>query len=142
MNDREESDRLVLPAKPPNNPGRSGAEVVEGRGLPEGNTAGEARPGRSAGQGVSIDLDRVRQVARQDGDVRFTALLHHVTVGRLRKVYRAVCSDAAAGVDGVTWRDYGADLEANLRGLHGRVQRGVPGDADSEGVHPEGGRAA
>src|SRR5450755_1025753 len=125
MHDREKSDRPVLPAKLPNNPGESGAEVVEGRGLPEGNTAGEARPGRSAGLGVSSDLDRVRQVARKDGDVRFTALLHHVTVDRLREAYRAVRSDAAAGVDGVTWRDYGADLEANLRDLHGRVHRGA-----------------
>jgi RNA-directed DNA polymerase len=125
MHDREESDRPVVPAKLPNNPGRPGAEVVEGRGLPEGNTAGEPRPGRSAGLGVSSDLGRVRQVARKDGDVRFTALLHHVTVDRLREAYRAVRSDAAAGVDGVTWRDYGADLEANLLDLHGRVQRGA-----------------
>jgi RNA-directed DNA polymerase len=125
MHDREKSDRPVLPVKLPNKPGEPGAEVVEGRGLPEGNTAGEARPGRSAGLGVSSDLDRVRQVARKDGDVRFTALLHHVTVDRLREAYRAVRSDAAAGVDGVTWRDYGADLEANLRDLHGRVQRGA-----------------
>src|SRR3954467_1902981 len=32
------------PAKPPNNPGPPGAEVVEGRGLPEGNMAGDTRP--------------------------------------------------------------------------------------------------
>ena len=79
MHDREKSDRPVLPAKPPNKPGEPGAEVVEGRGLPEGNTASEPRPGLSAGLGVSSDLDRVRQVARKDKDVRFTALLHHVT---------------------------------------------------------------
>ena len=78
MHDREKSDRPVVPAKPPNKPGEPGAEVVEGRGLPEGNTAGETRPGRSAGLGVSSDLDRVRRVARKDRDVRFTALLHHV----------------------------------------------------------------
>ena len=62
MHDHEKSDRPVLPAKPPNKPGEPEAEVVEGRGLPEGNTAGETRPGRGAGQGVSSDLDRVRQV--------------------------------------------------------------------------------
>ena len=28
-------------------------------------------------------------------------------------------------MDGVTWRDYGQDLEANLRDLHDRVQRGA-----------------
>ena len=123
--DHEQSDRPVLPAKLPNKPGEPGAEAVEGRGLPEGNTASETRPGRSAGLGVSSDLDRVRQVARKDRDVRFTALLHHVTVDRLREAYGAIRPDAAAGVDGVTWRDYGSDLEENLRDLHARVQRGA-----------------
>ncbi len=125
MHDRGKSDRLVVPAKPPNKPAEAGAEVVEGRGLPEGNTARETRPGRSAGPGVSSDLDRVRQLAREDRDVRFTALLHHVDVDRLREAYRAISPDAAPGVDGVTWRDYGLELEANLQDLHARVQRGA-----------------
>ena len=125
MHDRGKSDRPVVPAKPPNNPAVAGAEVVEGRGLPEGNTASEPRSGRSAGQGVSSDLDRVRKVARKDKDVRFTALLHHVSVDRLREAYRAISPDAAPGVDGVTWRDYGLDLEANLQDLHARVARGA-----------------
>jgi hypothetical protein len=108
MDDHEKSDRPVVPAKRPNKPVVvAGAEVVEGRGLPEGNTAGETRSGRSAGLGVSSDLDRVHQVARQDREVRFTALLHHVSVDRLREAYRAISPDAAAGVDGVTWRDTG-----------------------------------
>src|SRR5205807_7713467 len=110
---------------PPNKAAEAAAEAGEGRGLPEGNTASETRPGRGAGLGVSSDLDRVRQVARKDRDVRFTALLHHVTVDRLRKAYRAISPNAAAGVDGVTWRDYGLDLEANLRDLHARVHRGA-----------------
>src|SRR5437763_1209901 len=101
------------------------AQVVEGRGLPEGNTARETRSGLSAGQGVSSDLGRVRRVARKDGDVRFTALLHHVTVDRLREAYRAISPSAAPGIDGVTWRDYGLDLEANLRDLHVRVRGGA-----------------
>jgi retron-type reverse transcriptase len=74
---------------------------------------------------VSSDLDRVRQVARKDKDVRFTALLHHVGVDRLREAYRAISPSAAPGVDGVTWREYGVDLEANLRDLHARVHRGA-----------------
>jgi group II intron reverse transcriptase/maturase len=67
----------------------------------------------------------VRQVARKDRDGRFTALLHHVSVDRLREAYRAISPNAAPGVDGVTWRDYGADLEVNLQDLHARVQRGA-----------------
>jgi RNA-directed DNA polymerase len=126
MNDRGKSDGPVLPAKPLNKPAvMAGAEVVEGRGPAEGNTASESRSGRSAGMGVSSDLDRVRQVAWKDKDVRFTALLHHVSVDRLREAYRAIQPGAAPGVDGVTWRDYGVDLEANLRDLHARVQRGA-----------------
>jgi RNA-directed DNA polymerase len=125
MNDRGKSDGPVVPAKPSNKSGRPGAEAVEGRGPAKGNTASESRAGRSAGQGVSSDLDRVRQVARKDKDVRFTALLHHVTVDRLREAYRAIRPDAAPGVDGVTWRDYGESLEDNLQDLHGRVQRGA-----------------
>ena len=74
---------------------------------------------------MSSDLGRVRRVARKDGDVRFTALLHHVTVDRLREAYRAISPNAAAGVDGVTWRDCGLDLEANLRDLNARVHGGA-----------------
>ena len=125
MHDREKSDRLVVPANSLNNAAQAAAEAGEGRGLPEGNAASETRPGRSAGQGVSSELDRVRQVARKDREVRFTALLHHVTVDRLREAYRAISPNAAPGVDGVTWRDYGADLEANLSDLHARVARGA-----------------
>ena len=125
MNERGKSDRPVVPGKPPNKPVEAGAEAVEERGLPKGNAASEPRPGRSAGMGVSSDLDRVRQVARKDKEVRFTALLHHVSVERLEAAYRAISPGAAPGVDGVRWEDYGLDLEANLRDLHDRVHRGA-----------------
>ena len=115
----------VAPVKLPNNVRGGAAEAVEGRRPAKGNAASETRPGRSAGQGASSELDRVRQVARKDKDVRFTALLHHVDVDRLRAAYRAIQPKAAPGVDGVTWRDYGQDLEANLRDLHARVHRGA-----------------
>jgi RNA-directed DNA polymerase len=125
MHDREKSDRLVVPTNPPNKAAEAVAEAGEGRGLPEGNTTSESRPGRSAGLGVSSDLDRVRLVARKDRDVRFTALLHHVDVDRLRAAYWALRPKAAPGVDGVTWEDYGLELEDNLRDLHARVHRGA-----------------
>jgi group II intron reverse transcriptase/maturase len=125
MHGRGKSDGPVVPAKPPNNAADAAAEVVEERGSAEGNAVGETRPGRRAGVSVSSELGRVRQVARKDKEVRFTALLHHVTVERLGEAYRAIRPGAAPGVDGVTWRDYGRDLEANLRDLHARVHRGA-----------------
>ena len=83
MDDRGKSDDLVVPANPSNNALGGAAEAGEGRGSPEGNATGETRAGLRAGVGVSSELDRVRQLAREDKDVRFTALLHHVTVDRL-----------------------------------------------------------
>ena len=124
MHGRGKSDDPVVPAKLPNNAQGGAAEVVEGRGSAEGNAASETRSGPRAGQGALSELDRVRRVAATDREARFTALLHHVDVDRLRAAYRAIRPKAAPGVDGVTWADYGRDLEENLRDLHARVHRG------------------
>jgi RNA-directed DNA polymerase len=124
MDERGKSDSPVVPAKLPNNAGQPAAEAVEGRGLAKGNAASKTRPGRSAGPGAPSALDRVRRIAKQDKNARFTALLHHVTVERLRAAYWAVNPRAATGVDGVTWQAWGQDLEANLVALHQRVHRG------------------
>ena len=125
MHGRGESDRPVLPAKAPNKAGQPAAEAPEERGLAKGNTDSATRPGLSAGPGVSSGLDRVRQVARRDKDARFTALLHHVDIDRLRSAYRAIRPQAAPGIDGVTWQDYGEDLEENLEDLLARVHSGA-----------------
>jgi len=125
MNERGKSDNLVVPAKPPDNAGGPAAEVVEGRGLAEGNTARPTRPGRSAGHGVPSGLDRVREVARRDKDARFTALLHHVDLDRLWAAYVAINPKAAPGVDQVTWDAYGQDLRENLEDLLRRVHSGA-----------------
>jgi group II intron reverse transcriptase/maturase len=74
-------------------------------------------------------------VAVRDKDARFTALLHHVTVHRLMLAFDDLNPRAAAGVDGVTWREYEQDLQENLRGLHGRVQSGRYRASPSRRVH-------
>jgi RNA-directed DNA polymerase len=125
MHDREKSDGRVVPGKLPNNAQGGAAEVVEGRRSAKGNATSETRPGPSAGQGVLSGLGRVRRVAQTNKEARFTALLHHVDVDRLRAAYWALNPKAATGVDGVTWEDYGVELEANLRDLHARVHRGA-----------------
>jgi len=124
MPERGKSDGPVVPAKPPNNTAAAVAEVVEERGPAKGNTASATHPGRSAGHGAPSGLERVREVARQDKEARFTALLHHVTLDRLRQAYRAIGPQAAPGVDGVTWEAYGQGLEANLEDLHRRLHAG------------------
>jgi len=124
MNGHGKSDSPVVPAKPVNKAASAAAELVEERGLAEGNTDSKTRPGRSAGPGAPSALDRVREVARRDKEARFTALLHHVSLDRLRAAYWAIRPKAAPGVDGVTWAAYGQELEANLAGLHERLHSG------------------
>jgi group II intron reverse transcriptase/maturase len=50
--------------------------------------------------------------------------MHHITVDLLRASYQALKRDAAAGVDEVTWREYGEDVENRITDLHGRVKSG------------------
>jgi len=75
---------------------------------------------------VQQALARVRQAATRDKGLRFTALLHHVyNVDTLREAFFALKRDAAPGVDGQTWQDYAAILEARLQDLSARLQRGA-----------------
>ena len=69
-------------------------------------------------------LDRIREAATRDGNLRFTNLMHHLTAELLREAYYALKRNAAAGVDDVTWQEYGEGLESRIMDLHDRVQSG------------------
>jgi len=119
------SDRPVVPTKPPNNAGEPAAEAVEGRGLAKGNTGQQNAPRTQSRISCALSaLGRVREAARKDGRVAFTALLHHLTVDRLRGAFFALRKEAAPGIDGVRWDEYAESLESNLQDLHARVHGG------------------
>ena len=102
------------------------AEAVEGRGLAKRNTNQQnVRRTQRRKLCTNSALERVRRVAKQNKEVRFTALLHHVNVERLRAAYLALRRGAAVGVDGMTWQTYGQDLESNLHDLHRRLHQGA-----------------
>ena len=108
-----------------NNDGQPSAEREEGRPQIEENTL---QPNTHLTQGkerVSQGLERVRTAAREHKEMRFTALLHHMTVDLLRESFYALKRKAAPGVDGVTWHEYETGLEERLVDLHGRVHRGA-----------------
>jgi len=50
--------------------------------------------------------------------------MHHITEDLLRTAYITLNRSAAAGVDDVTWREYGKKLKEHLPALHERVQSG------------------
>jgi RNA-directed DNA polymerase len=115
----------VVPTKQPNKSERSPAEAVEGRPQTKENTR-KSNPHRTPSRASGPSgLARVREAAKQDGKLKFTALLHHVSIDLLRESYHSLKKRAAPGVDGMTWQEYGQDLEARLSGLHGRIHRGA-----------------
>jgi RNA-directed DNA polymerase len=125
-NEREKSDLAIVAAKQANKVGEPAAEPVERRAGAKGN-AGQERTLRTQGrESAPQGLDRVRQAARLNKETRFTALLHHVDINRLRDAFYALKRNAAPGVDGLTWLDYETDLDSRLADLCDRVHKGGP----------------
>jgi group II intron reverse transcriptase/maturase len=98
---------------------------VEGRTLTKENMDQQNLRRTQRRESGPNELEHVREAARRDRKLRFTALLHHVTVDLLRESYYSLKKQAAPGVDGVTWEGYGQTLEARLSDLHGRIHRGA-----------------
>ena len=122
-----ESDGLVVPTKRANKADAYAlaAESAEGRRSTKGN-APQAHSCRTQSRGgESQGLWRVRQAARRDRRMRFTALLHHITPQLLRASYWELNHQAVPGIDGETWWEYGKHLVARIEDLHERVQRGT-----------------
>jgi group II intron reverse transcriptase/maturase len=101
---------------------QTSAELVEKSPSAKGNTGQTTVTNTQRLESASSGLSRVREAAKQDSKLQFNNLLHHVNIDLLRQSYFALKRDAAAGIDEVTWQEYGKDLEAHLPGLHDRVQ--------------------
>ena len=104
----EESHSGIVPMNHSNKDGISLAESEEGRLLVKEN-AGQPNtcPTQSGEACVSQGLTGVRKAVRDSNkEMRFTALLHHLTVGLLRESFYSLKRKAAPGVDGVTWQEY------------------------------------
>src|SRR5690242_8027423 len=125
MNGREKSDPAIVAGKLPNKGHRGPAEAMEPRAGTEGNAVERGACRTLGRESASTGLDRVRRRAKEERGAKFTSLLHHVDVELLRAAYGWLEKQAAAGVDGVTWEDYGAGLEQRLVDLKDRIHRGA-----------------
>src|SRR3954449_6600884 len=125
MHGREKSDPAIVATKPPNEARTGAEEAGEPRAGAKGKADQQSTRRALNPESVSQALDRLRQAARQRKKERFTALLHHINLDRLRMAFLDLKRTAAPGVDGLTWQDYEADLEPRLRDLHDRVHRGA-----------------
>ncbi len=125
MHGHEKSDSAIVAKKLPNKAGQPAAEAVERRAGTKGSTGQQRTRRTQIRESVSQALERVRKAARQRKKEKFTALLHHIGTGTLEVAFYALKRKAAPGVDGMTWREYEADLERRLIDLHGRIHRGA-----------------
>jgi RNA-directed DNA polymerase len=135
MHGHEKSDPAIVAMKPANKadgtaPERSaaepnGAEPVERRAGTKGNADQQSTRRTQSRESVSQALERIRKVAKERKQEKFTALFHHITIELLEESFFELQENAAPGVDRVTWRDYEADLDRNLTDLHDRVHRGA-----------------
>jgi group II intron reverse transcriptase/maturase len=126
MNERGKSDRPVVPVKSSNKAGQPAAEGMEGRGLTKGNPLEQNASRTQSRSNAPSALERIRQAASKDKEMRFTALFHHIYAPEaLCTAYLRLKREAAPGVDGETWRHYGEALEDNLQNLSHRLKQGA-----------------
>jgi len=135
MNGPEKSDPAIVAMKPANKAEgpsaarpaeeKHAAEPGERRAGTKGNADQQSTRRTQSRESVTQALERIRKAARERKKERFTALFHHISTDLLEQAFDDLKEDAAPGVDGLTWKDYEADLERNLTDLHDRVQRGA-----------------
>ena len=124
MHGPEKSDLGVVAMKSANKLWTS-AESMERRLGAKGNAGERSTCRTQSRESVHRSLQRVRHRARQEKRGRFTSLLHHITPTLLDAAFSSLKKNAAAGIDGVMWRDYELDRASNLRSLHDRLHRGA-----------------
>jgi group II intron reverse transcriptase/maturase len=126
-NGYRESDILIVSKKPLNkvSDNKRMAEKVEKRRMAERNPSKQNR-GRAQNRiTLPNELDRIRHAARKNREEQFVSLWHHVyDIGRLRRSFLKLKRNSAAGIDKMTWKEYGQDLENNLENLSKRLQQG------------------
>ena len=135
MHGHEKSDPVIVAVKPANKAEHSAAEqstaeptaaeLVEPRAETKGNAGQQSTRRTQSRVSVSQALERIRKVARERKKEKFTALFHHLSIELLEDSFDELKQNAAPGVDGLTWKDYDADLERNLADLHSRLHRGA-----------------
>jgi hypothetical protein len=126
-NPDEKSDARVVPVNDWNNGDGltpPPAEDREGRRAAKSNADHPPAPRTQSRSRASMGLDGVREAARKSRDMRFTALMHHITPDLLTESFNHLKHSAAAGVDGVTWHEYENGLAKRIGALWDAVQSG------------------
>src|SRR3989454_1846280 len=95
----EESHGGIVLMNHSNKDGKPLAESAEGRPLIKENARQPNTYPTQSGKGVSQGLAGVRKAAKENKEMKFTALLHHLTIELLRESFYSLQRDDAPGVE-------------------------------------------
>jgi group II intron reverse transcriptase/maturase len=119
----EKSDEVVVPEKSAKT-WVTPVESMEGRTeAKRKSAASNAFSAQHEGEALRF-LQRIGERAKQKPKEKWTTLLSHIRVPLLKEAYQRLRRNAAAGVDGMTWDEYGERLDERLLDLEDRVHRG------------------
>ena len=119
----EESDAGMVPKKSAKTR-VTPVESMEGRPTAEGKSASRNALRAQDRVGAQTQVERIGQRAKEQKGERFDNLLSAMKAPLLKEAYQRLRKDAAPGVDGTTWQEYGEDLDARLLDLQDRIHRG------------------
>lgn len=119
----EESDAGMVPKKSAKTR-VTPVESMEGRAAAKGKSAARNASPTQRGNDALTFLQRIGQRAKDKPKEKWTNLLSHIRVPLLAVAYQRLRKDAAAGVDAVTWAEYGERLDERLQDLENRIHRG------------------
>jgi RNA-directed DNA polymerase len=69
-----------------------------------------------------MELSRLAKLAKDDPDRKFFSIAHLLTPQALYQAFQSLRKDASAGVDRVTYADYGKQAHQNIEQLHERLK--------------------
>ena len=119
----EESDEGIVPKKW-SKTRVTPVEATEGRPEAKGKFAARNASSTQRETDALTPLQRIRQRAKGKPKEKWTTLLSHVKAPLLKEAFLRLRKDAATGVDGMTWGEYGARLDERLIDLENRIHRG------------------
>ena len=67
---------------------------------------------------------QIAELAKKDKEMKFFSIAHFLTPDALHEAFESLRKNASAGVDGVTYAGYEADVWENIRKLHDRLRSG------------------
>lgn len=76
-----------------------------------------------AKQTMVTKLDFISQCAAKESNLKFGNIMHHINKDSLKANFYELGRNRAPGVDGVSWQEYGKQLNANIEDLLGRMKQ-------------------